>query len=378
MIDPHFVVTDDVAPFPDPEWEHLAIVYQILIRFQELSPRCPLINPNFLKILFKQITTRDQREQNAIIQVVIQFSSQARPQVFSSLFAALLTELNVSESSPNYMFGATVVLGITTLFIKEFPSWLRYVVPLIQRCVAFLTAPCFLFFKTAYFNFLTTLISVDQGFTGKILKAAVRYWPYMASSKQPWFLKVFALTLPKLSLRQHANLTPRLALILSEAIRSLSARVSEAALNCLNDRGMEVFMVSNLRLILPGIYEAIMETGSSHWNNEIRDLARKTASKLATMDSKLYYEVAHSDGYWNKADAMKMQAWTEIVDAAARNGVAVDKQMAQIRRLFAMRKGPGRPESKLTRRQSVAPRSLHLFGLLPIIEDNPFLYPRES
>lgn len=137
-------------------------------------------------------------------------------------------------------------------------------------------------------------------------------------------------------------------------------------------------MASNLRFIVPGVYEAIIEIGSSHWNLEVRDLARKTASKLAAMDSKLYYEVAHSDGYWNKGDAMKTQAWTDVMDVAARSGVAVDKQMVQIRQIFAVRKGPGRPESKLTRRQSVAPRSMHLYGLLPIIEENALMYPRES
>jgi hypothetical protein len=38
-IDPRMVITDDIPPFADPEWEHLKLVYRIVVRFQEMVPR---------------------------------------------------------------------------------------------------------------------------------------------------------------------------------------------------------------------------------------------------------------------------------------------------------------------------------------------------
>jgi serine/threonine-protein phosphatase 2A regulatory subunit B' len=374
-ISPFLVITDDVLPFPDPEWEHLSVVYQILIRFQEIVPRCQMIDLAYVKMIMRQIGTRDEREQNSIAQVVVQFAVQARNLALSALSNAVMAELANWESSPNYMFAATVVLSITTVLVRECPHSLKFAATLVQGCVALLAAPCLLFFRAGLFNFISALLSADPTFTPKVLSAAIRFWPCMASSKQSFFIKLFTITLPKLSLRDHANLTPKVVAIVSEAIQSASTRVVEAALNFLGDRSMETFLANNLRRVLPAIFEALREAGSHHWNHEIRDLARKASGRLAAIDPRIYHEIAHTEGPWSERNTAKMQTWIQIAEAGPPNA----KKCAEIRRIFASHDRPtGRRELKLTRRLSVAPRAMHLSELLPLLDDPTLLAARET
>jgi hypothetical protein len=197
----------------------------------------------------------------------------------------------------------------------------------------------------------------------------------MASSKQSFFLKLFLIILPKLSLRNHANLTPKVVAIVSEAIQSPSGKVVEAALNFLGDRSTETFLVNNLEAVLSGVFEALREAGSQHWNHEIRDLARKASGRLAALDPRIYHEIAHTEGPWNERNTAKMQTWMQIAEAGPPNA----SKCAEIRRIFGNQgRRPVRRESKLARRLSVAPRAMHLSGLLPLLEDAALVSAKET
>jgi hypothetical protein len=373
-LSPHYVITDDTAPFADPEWEHLVLVYDILMRYQEAVPRSPLIGLAFLRMVLRQIGTRDDREQAAIVQVVFQYVKQSRGTAITSVFSAILSELGHWDSSPNYMFAATGVLTIATTIMREFPGCLKFGSPHVNGFLRLMAMPKVLFYRTTLSTFITLLISSDAGAIPKVLTAAIRFWPAKSAMKQPFFLKVFTMTLPKLPLRRHGNLAEKVFTLVADAIRSPSGRVCEAGINFLNDRAMEVFLMNYMKIILPRICEALKEAVSLQWNSEVRDMAAKALNALATMEPKLYYEVTHGEGAWNQADAAKMESWVQIIDYAQRNGAGVGNKRAEVTMLFTLRgRAKGRRESKSAKRYSL-PRTPH-FAALVCMASEPALVP---
>jgi hypothetical protein len=352
------VITDDILPFADAEWEHLKIVYQILVRFQEAVPRCPLIDLSFMKTILKQIGSPDDREHSGIVQIVMHYAVQARQSGMVPLFEALIQELYSWEVSPNYIFAVTVVLEIVTCFLKEFPGFLNCARPLIDHCLPLLTAPSFLFFRTSYFNFLTTIHATEQPFAMQVVTIAVRYWPYHASSKQSLFLKILSIALPRLSLRQMGPVGPKVLSVISGAIQAESSRVAEDALTLLMERNLETFIVSNIHVIFPAVHGAIRNAAVNHWSLEIRDLAKKTLNTLLRLAPRLFQDLWRREGSQPDPEMWKLQSWLQIAEAASPSGASTKLNIAEISQTFGAGHTTAQFDPRKGRRGSIEPRIL--------------------
>jgi hypothetical protein len=378
LIDPQMVITDDIPPFADPEWEHLKLVYQIVIRFKESAPRCPQLDLGFMKMILKQIGSRDEREHAAIVQIVMQYAATARPEGLTELFAALAQELAGWENSPNYMFAVTVVLEITRSFLTEFPGSFKSAQLLIDRCLPFLTARGFLFFRTSFFGFLSALLGTDYPFSMRILTLVVRYWPYLASGKQALFIRIFSMTLPRVSARQMGPLTPKVLAILGDAVQSPSGHVAEAALALLTERSLESFVVGNIRTLIPALHGPLKATSANHWSSAVRDLAKKTSNTLSMLTPRACQELWHRDSPQMESAAWRLQSWTQIAQSASRDDNPTNEKMAEISRIFGAEVTAARSDNKLRRRGSFT--SIPDPGLLlppsallwPVKEDDRF------
>jgi hypothetical protein len=334
LIDSCLVITEDFQPFPDPEWEHLGIVYQILIKFYDCVPQCPMVDLPFIRRVLKQIGSRDEREQLAIRHVVSRFAIHERREALPALFTALAMELSVWESSPNFMFAASVLLGIATDFVTDFPGSPRIARPLVSHCLSLLSAPSFFFFRTPFLKFLIALLEADSGYGFPILKAAFHFWPQLSAAKQSCFLRLFSLAIPKLTAKQLSLVAPRLLALLSASIESPFARAAESALGLLVERSFKVFLMTKVRSILPAVYDSIRNVAAHHWNNEVRAAAARMLDTFAGLDASVCRDLARGNRPAPDATAQKMVAWMQIADAASANGFASGSKFPEISRLF--------------------------------------------
>jgi hypothetical protein len=353
LVDPRVLLTEDLVTFPDPEWVHVSIVYQIVTRFVEAVPHSPLINLAFIKMIFKQIGSRDEREHTAIHKIATQYAQRARPRELHDFFLALAAELTSWENSPNFMFAANATLWIATGFVHDLPGCSVMMAPLIERCLQLLTAPTFYFFRNIFLNFTMVVSQTDGNYALQILTAAMRHWPTTISAKQQCFLRLISVCFSKLSSRDVAVISPRLFQIIARAVCSSSARVAEPALRFLVDRAFEPFMVTNLQLLFPAVHVSMTETAASHWNAEIRELAQSTAQTFAQIDRRVYEELAaRPDG---DADRNRLLAWVRVLDAAAPAWADVQRTLLEIKSACAVVARPRAeplPAPRMKRRKS--------------------------
>jgi hypothetical protein len=254
------------------------------------------------------------------------------------------------------MFAATAVLWIAVAFLCDLPVSMQLLAPLVDRCIALVTVPQFFFFRNLFFNFVTMLLQRDVGWAGKIVRAGLRFWPHDATAKQLGFLKVFAIAFRQLNDQEKAQLAPRLLALLADAVQSPAPRVADGALRFFTDRAIEPFLTVNLRLLFPDVHDAVTDASVSHWNLEIRDLARATTTTFSMLDRRLYHELTHQAEPGDGARAML--AWVQCLDAASHSWEDVPGKLAEIKRAFAgaIRKPQTRQQARMKRQQSVDPR----------------------
>jgi hypothetical protein len=317
LIDPRYLVTDDVPPFFDPSWEHLGTVYQIVSLLQEARPGCPAFGPGFLRMLFKQIGSRDEREHSAIFQLVDRFCLTAHSPPLSLVFSALSNGLQIWESSPNHMFAVLAVISIVTSIVKNFPASVKQAFPLIGRCIPLITARHFLFFRNAFFGMVTAICSCNPPFAEHILTVMLRFWPHTASLKQVSFCTLIALVVPKLPLRPSAEILPKLLGTIAQCIASPSARVAEAALLLIMDRTLDGLFALNTRAVFASLYRPL-RTVEKHWNAEVRKLAESANVKLAKANPKLWSEVVAEEAA--RTENRAFQGWVYVAFAAIKKG----------------------------------------------------------
>jgi hypothetical protein len=334
LIHPLFLITDDIAPFADPDWEYISLVYQILLRYQELYPRSAEIDLGFLKFLFKRIGSPEEREHSSIIQVVMQFCAQSRARPFTAILTELCSELANWSDSPNYMFAITVTLSITASILRDYPGSGKFATPFTTQFLLLMTVNSFLFFKTHFFTFISLMLNNDPAFAGKALLIAVHFWPHKTTSKQGLFIRLFAMTVSKVAPRQMSSLLPKVLAILVTCMNSASGRVAEQALTFFTDRSLDGVILSNAQIILPTVCDAVREASANHWCAEVRELAKKAASRLALIDGRLFHELSRPSDTAGQESIQKMQAWIRITDAAAKNGHRVGAKVAEIARAF--------------------------------------------
>jgi hypothetical protein len=329
LIDAQYLVTDDLQPFVDPEWEHLGLVYQIVRRFQEVHPRCPEFDDRFVKMLVRQIGSRDEREHAALLQIVLHCCVVSRTLV-APVLSALATEIAVWESSPNYMFAVTAVLLIVTGLLRECPVAVKAAGPLISRCLQLITDRNFLFFKNAFYGMAVVLLNVDAGYAAAMVAPAIRFWPHAATVKQAVFFRIFLMAIPRLHTKAANALLPKLFPILASSIASPCARVCEGAIAFVMDRSLEGFIAANARTVIPAIYPALLEASVQHWSAEVRDDAEKAAAKLGKWDPRISGEVSDNGAGEARAESRTMQKWVQVAEAASRNGHHLGRKLREI------------------------------------------------
>jgi hypothetical protein len=343
IVDRRFLVTEDIQPFTDPDWEHLALVYQILRRFQDLHGRCTEVDLPFLKMLFRQLGSQDEREQTAIILTVEQFYSHWCGASLTLFFAALSSELMLWESSPNFMFAVNTALSIVITISREYPGALKNVEPMCDRIQQLLTAPSFLFFRNTFFSFVIALINFNPDLSLRFLEFALQFWPHRATAKQLCFFKLFALAIPRLYARHTFALLPRILGALAFSIRSSSARIAESAFIFLLDRGMDFFFSANVRAVITALFPAIRHACETHWSQDVREVAERAVIKFTNCDPRLCMEVVSPTVI--RADTRAMQTWVRVAETAAINGYRLGRKLGEITRTFG---GAGSPFDGIT------------------------------
>jgi serine/threonine-protein phosphatase 2A regulatory subunit B' len=329
---------DDTQTIADPEWVHLSLVYQLLIRLHTTTPTFIGFSRAFVASIIPQLLSPDERERSQIIQF-LQSYIDAHDREVLTILDSLGHLVSASKNSPLFpcLVGAT--LALIPIICRFSKAKARFHSKLVSGLIwAFFTSPFLSICQQPLISFIqSNLITPREHLL--IVEVILKCWPVMLPHKQASFLKFLGLLLvsvePKLS---HAR-SAKLFRLIGDAAASPSAPVATAALNLLIDSGLDAFVADHSRLIFPILYPIFTETSNTHWSFEVRDSAKRALSFLSRMDPQMFREVARKDSDM-EAPASCVKSWSAVCRQAADNdpGFNVRVKLAEILKQFAQAK----------------------------------------
>jgi hypothetical protein len=326
-------LSDEPQNVIDPEWVHLAIVYQLLHRTYPAVLDAAPSAIGFLCLLLPQLASPDERERAQLCefyQVYLDGHERRCPHFLVSL----ISFLDASNGLRFFSHFAVSFLSILPSLLRNgkaktvFHAHLQHIIRVL------LTAPTLPFFQSQLIGFITSnWIGIREDL--EIVATLPQCWPVIFPLKQVSFLKILGILLVRVASRLTNDAKPglfrRVFRLIAEGCTSQSSAVAQAALALLVDSSLDMFVADHSRSIFPILCPAYMEAASSHWTPEVREAGKRAMQFLSKIDPVMFKEA--SSGQPRLQSSRK--SWATIAAAATERDSQI---MADLKR-SPLRKG---------------------------------------
>ncbi|PWA94000.1 Armadillo-type fold [Artemisia annua] len=302
---------DDVIAAPSAAWQHLQVVYDILLRLiskkdvkslqgehsggPRISNHGPpigdhFIGRNFILNLLNLFNSDDPRERDAVKNVVHRIYSKFtfyRSFMRKSMTELLLYFIYESDQRQN---GIGEILEIWGSIINGF------MVPLKDEHKVFLSRVLIPLHKPknmiVYHRQLAYCVSqyvqkeVELGCVviGKIL----RYWPLMNCQKEVLLIGELEEIVESIDHGQYLKVALPLWTQIAKCIKSDNSQVAERALYIWNNEQFMRVVSQDMEMVFPIVVEAIEKNLKSHWSTNVQQLTQNVKMLLDELEPVLY------------------------------------------------------------------------------------------
>jgi hypothetical protein len=325
------------STFFDPEWSHLHLVYQILIRLLSPVPSVPEISLSFIRTVLGQAGSPDRRELVFISRVVQRFVQHPQERL-SRIWPMLESVLSVWSDTTNFPFAAGCVLAVTADLLNEF-GLAGFSLQFFKRSILPL-ASCMNFniFRVSYTMVVTEVAKFIPAMAPTILAVMLRHWPNFNVVKQMAFLKVIAFVLPPGPKCLFASLLPAAVDLVARCISGPTQKPAERALELVLGGTLDFLLQQKDRVFFTNIYSAVLTASRRHWDADIRQFTTRVITYLSKIDPVTSRDLEGSGSVraWTARDDPKTHSWTVIARTAARNntGLRLGTKLAEILKTF--------------------------------------------
>jgi serine/threonine-protein phosphatase 2A regulatory subunit B' len=345
---PTLQMSEELPTFHDPEWPHLALVYNILRRAHTIAPEMLGLTVPFFKKLLNQIGSPDGREKDQICGFAADFVI-GRQRQLAELLDALAAAGLIWHGTANSVFAVHAIVTI-------YGSVLRVVGPSSAPMKRFfyatvlpqLTSISFIAFARPFVTVVQTFIGFHGSGSVDVLRHIAEYWPLMRSAKQVVFLRLFVIAVQCATEPCKLVIVQRLFPIVAECIASPVMRVAEAALQLLGDPTVDGIVQENAAVLVPMLMAAARHANRNHWAPDIRDMAQATMVILSGIESRM----AVKEEVPVRPESPPGHVWARILHTAHRadETVNVGKTLSQLMAVY----GTAKLNHTAARRRSAA------------------------
>jgi serine/threonine-protein phosphatase 2A regulatory subunit B' len=307
-------------------WPHLALVYEIFMRFLESAQLVPAQHikrfDNVFIIQFLQLfDSPDARERDALKNVLLRLYlkfNQLRPKMRQSILEIFITFLYETK----YFNGINELLDFYTSIINGFavpikPENIRI---LFQVLLPLHGSDFFHIFHENLFQCVLQFVEKDSNLIPDILKGLIRFWPGN-TVKALLFLGEIGALIDGMSEDQFKDMAVELFTFIGRLIEGLNFQVSEAAVYLWKSdyfvQLMSQFAGTTFPVIVPYLYRC----GSNHWNPQIKNIAISVLRICMQTSPDIYEEVKKAmqqiEDVLTQRRMAEMGAWMEVAKIAA-------------------------------------------------------------
>jgi len=287
-------------PALDPQWPHLQLVYEFLLRFvvssqAEVKTLRKYIKKNdkeFLICMIDLFRSEDPREREYLKTILhriygkfMAFRSFIRKQinwVFYHLIFSNALHCGVSELLE--ILGS-IINGFALPLKKEHKRFLRNVLIPLHKVRTFSQ------FSQQLAYCVTQFIDKDPSLASTVIGGLLSYWPNQSAMKEQLFLNELEEVLEASTQKEVTKMVDPLFRQIAKCVASPHFQVAERALFLWNNDAVAQFTNEHREKILPILFPAL-NSNTQHWNATVNSLAFNIIRMFMEMDITLWDKVS--------------------------------------------------------------------------------------
>lgn len=289
---------EEDEPFLDPEYEHIALVYEIFIYFIE----SPSFHPNQMKKHIDQVfivqlmdlfESYDSRERETLKTVLHRIYGKflgLRGFIRKTLNHILLSFVYEDES----FNGVAELLEILGSIINGFaiPIKAEHKLFLTKVLIPLHKSPKYSTFQGQLAYCIVQFVEKEPYLTHVIIGSILKFWPVTNSVKAVLFLSEIEEILDVCEPHEFLNICEPLFIRLSYCFNSSHFQVAERALYYWNNEYVISLVEENSTTIMPIIFLPLYEAAKTHWNSTIVMLVCNVLKTLMEINQELFDELS--------------------------------------------------------------------------------------
>jgi len=305
-------------PALDPQWPHLQLVYEFLLRFvvsaqtevRILRKYLKKDNKRFICSVIHLFESDDPREREYLKTILhriygkfMAFRSSIRKQI-NYVFYRLIFEEQAKHSGVSELLEilGSIINGFALPLKKEHVKFLETVLIPLHKVRTFPQ------FSQQLAWCVTQFIDKDPTLASTVIRGLLIFWPRQNATKEQLFLNELEEVLEASTATEVTKMLVPLFAQVAKCISSPHFQVAERALFLWNNEAVAQYTNANKEKILPIIYPSLNANTQMHWNATVHSLAFNIIRLFMQMDVALWDQVSKEFEEKAKLDKAKKQA----------------------------------------------------------------------
>jgi len=311
-----------------PEWEHLQIVYELLLRFVVSNDIDPLrlqlyFNEHFFCRLMENFDSEDRREKDYLKTITHRIYARLvnmRPIIRKTIGNVLL---RFENDQGKFFSGVPELLEVLGTIIAGFSQ------PVAQEHIDFLKQILVPLHKSKYYGFyhgqllycVVQYIEKQRSLAEIVIEGLLRFWPISNTIKEMQFVGELE---DVLELTDPDSFTKIMVPLFNTIARSIAKphfQVQERILFLWHNEFVMGYIASNINEILPILFPTLYTSAMKHWNAGVHNLALNILKIFNEIDADVVAKVTkeYEDSREGAAqkDKKRREQWEALLKQTA-------------------------------------------------------------
>jgi len=316
-------------PVLDPQWPHLQLVYEFLLRFVVSSQSEVKVlrrymrknNKQFLIHVIHLFRSDDPREREYLKTILhriygkfMGFRSTIRKQINFVFYTLIFADSKHNGVSELLEILGSIINGFALPLKKEHVKFLERVLIPLHKVRTFTQ------FSQQLAYCVTQFIDKDPSLASTVIKGLLMYWPCQSSTKEQLFLNELEEVLEASSEAEVTKMMRPLFTQVAKCVVSPHFQVAERALFLWNNDAVAQYTNEHREKILPILYPALNANTQMHWNATVHSLAFNIIRMFMEMDVALWEQVSKNHEETQKLEKQRVEArvskWDKLRQSA--------------------------------------------------------------
>lgn len=288
---------EEEEPFMDPQWSHLAVVYEFLLHLVsldhiDLTHKKRVIDPSFVRSILALFDSEDMRERDYLKTITHRIYSKLtqRRALIRRVICNIFFEFVYETQRHN---GIAEMLEILASIINGFavPIKDEHKVMLTRALLPLHKPPTVMIYHAQLSYCMALYVAKDHTLTRLIIPGLLKFWPFGASNKQIMFLNELDDVFEYVQEDDMPHFRRQLGQRLAKALGGLHFQVAERTLCLWHSERFSALVLEDPESradLLPMVFAALYKNAQSHWHEAVRTLSAHILEQYSEADPKLY------------------------------------------------------------------------------------------